>query len=109
MNIHFSGCTNSCSQYSIADIGFIGGKTKGENDEMEEAYMLHLGGSIGNNPSFTHSVLKVKADVCGPIVEKLANHYYAKKADGQTFRDFYKDYEKEQVADLVGIAISKGD
>jgi len=51
----------------------------------------------------------VKADVCGPIVEKLANHYYAKKADGQSFRDFYKDYEKEQVADLVGIAISKGD
>ena len=109
INIHFSGCTNSCSQYSIADIGFIGGKTKGENDEMEEAYMLHLGGSIGNNPSFTHSVLKVKADTCGPIVEKLANHYYAKKTKDQSFRDFYKDYEKEQVADLLGIAISKGE
>jgi ferredoxin-nitrite reductase len=109
INIHFSGCPNSCSQYSIADIGFIGGKTKGENDVMEEAYVLHLGGSIGNNPSFTRSSVKVKADECGSVVEKLSNHYYSNKKAGESFRDFYLSYEKEQVADLLGIVLPKSE
>jgi ferredoxin-nitrite reductase len=107
INIHFSGCPNSCSQYSIADIGFIGGKTKGENDQMEEAYILHLGGSIGNNPSFTRSTVKVKADECGVIVEKLINYYHSNKKTDESFRDFYQNYEKEQIGELLGIATAK--
>jgi ferredoxin-nitrite reductase len=105
INIHFSGCPNACSQYSIADIGFIGGKTRGENEEMEEAYVLHLGGSIGNDPSFTRSTVKVKADECGVVVEKLVSHYRSNKINGTSFRDFYKNYEKEQVAEVLGIVL----
>lgn len=106
INIHFSGCPNSCSQYSIADIGFIGGKTRGANDEMEEAYMLHLGGAIGNNPSFTRNVAKVKADDCGVVVEKLAENYYANRKNGQSFRDYYQTFEKEDVHKVIGVAIT---
>ena len=76
---------------------------------MEEAYVLHLGGSIGNNPSFTRSSVKVKADECGMIVEKLSNHYYTSKKNGESFRDFYQSYEKEQVADLLGIVLNKSE
>ncbi len=49
--IHLSGCSASCAQPQIADIGLRGAVHKGES-ALDEAYDVGLGGSLGPNAGF---------------------------------------------------------
>ncbi|WP_027480731.1 nitrite/sulfite reductase [Deinococcus pimensis] len=42
VTINLTGCSNACTRYQVADLGFMGANHLGE-----EVYMVHLGGSIG--------------------------------------------------------------
>jgi ferredoxin-nitrite reductase len=46
VNIHLTGCPNSCAQHHIADIGLLAAKID-QGDEMIEGYDLHVGGGAG--------------------------------------------------------------
>jgi ferredoxin-nitrite reductase len=48
LNIHLTGCPNSCAQHYIGDIGLLGSKTQGsDDDDAAEAYHIHVGGGFG--------------------------------------------------------------
>ncbi|MDQ2801534.1 MAG: NirA family protein, partial [Pseudomonadota bacterium] len=46
INIHLTGCHNSCAQHYIADIGLLGAKVD-QGEEEVEGYDLHVGGGAG--------------------------------------------------------------
>ena len=51
IRMHFSGCSASCAQPQIADIGFRG-DTAHVGDRMEEAVDIGMGGSLGLDAGF---------------------------------------------------------
>jgi ferredoxin-nitrite reductase len=56
IRIHFSGCSASCAQPQIADIG-LRGDTAHVGDEIVEAVDISLGGSLGTDGAFGRWVI----------------------------------------------------
>ncbi len=48
LNIHLTGCPNSCAQHYIGDIGLLGTKIQATEDgDQAEAYHINVGGGFG--------------------------------------------------------------
>ena len=48
INIHLTGCPNSCAQHYIGDIGLVGTKVQvSEDGDQVEGYHIHVGGGFG--------------------------------------------------------------
>ncbi len=82
ITINVNGCPNSCARFQLADIGLKGSITGGG-----EGFQVHLGGSLGTDPSFGRKLrgLKVTADGLPDYVERVLRHYLAGRADGEPF------------------------
>jgi sulfite reductase (ferredoxin) len=102
VRINVNGCPNSCARYQIADIGLMGcvvgekitvidhdGQPTTERRKIE-AFLVHLGGQLGDERAFGRKVrgVKVPASELGPYVETLIRRYRAQKNDGETFAGF---------------------
>ena len=89
--ISVTGCPNNCAQYSIADIGLVGCKVRGnDSDEMQDAFRIFLGGRLCNNAQFGKALegrfLHKDIEV---TVGSLLEYYLINKInDNETFRDF---------------------
>jgi len=71
INIHLTGCHNSCAQHYIGDIGLIGAKVERGEDEVE-GYDLHVGGGAGVEQGIGRLVRpKVAHDEVAPLVLNL--------------------------------------
>ncbi len=59
VRINISGCTNSCGQHHIADIGFHGAERRAHG-RPAPGYQLLLGGHVGNTEiEFGHRALRL--------------------------------------------------
>jgi ferredoxin-nitrite reductase len=57
LRVHFAGCSSSCAQHQIADVG-IEGVLKKVDGEFVEAMDIRIGGRLGPEPRFGEVVLK---------------------------------------------------
>jgi sulfite reductase (ferredoxin) len=48
VTINLTGCSNACTRYQVADLGFMGSLRKNADGVEEEAYQVHLAGGIGH-------------------------------------------------------------
>ena len=82
ITINVNGCPNSCARFQLADIGLKGSIVNGT-----EGFQVHLGGSLGADPSFGRKLrgLKVTADELPDYVERLLTSYQADRSDGEQF------------------------
>lgn len=110
LNISFSGCPNSCSQYQTADIGLTGTMMvdKSQLDAngkplKVEGYNLLLGAGFGLNPSFGEVIAKkVPADRVHLAIQVLVETYRAQRADeDDTFRMWTTRSEPEFLQKLI--------
>jgi sulfite reductase (ferredoxin) len=82
ITINVNGCPNACARFQLADIGL-----KGSIVDGEEGFQVHLGGSLGADPSFGRKLrgLKVTADGLPDYVERLLRNFQANRADDEQF------------------------
>jgi sulfite reductase (ferredoxin) len=82
ISINVNGCPNSCARFQVADIGL-----KGSIVDGGEGFQVHLGGSLGEDPSFGRKLrgLKVTADGLADYVERVLRNYLADRQDGEQF------------------------
>ncbi len=82
VTINVNGCPNACARFQLADIGL-----KGSIVDGTEGFQVHLGGSLGADPSFGRKLrgLKVTADALPDYVERLLRNYQSGRADGEQF------------------------
>jgi ferredoxin-nitrite reductase len=75
VRLHFSGCSASCAQPQIADIGFRG-ETAQLPDRISEAVDIGLGGSLGTEAGFVDWVEGAKPvdDVPDSLVRILRRY-----------------------------------
>jgi ferredoxin-nitrite reductase len=90
LNIHVTGCPNSCAQHKIGDIGLLGTGVETEDEEMVEGYDVFVGGGFGGERGLGQKLFaKVMAADIPPTVEKVMRAYHANRQSGdETFQAF---------------------
>ena len=101
VNIHLTGCPNSCAQHFIGDIGLLGTKVAVGEDEVE-GYHIFVGGGYGARQDIGRGIYpSVPAAECGPVIERMLKGYLANRADDEeTFQDFVKRHPTEALKSL---------
>jgi ferredoxin-nitrite reductase len=101
INIHLTGCPNSCAQHYIGDIGLLGTKVA-VDDDMVEGYHIFLGGGYGPDQDIGREIHRnVKAEEAPLLIERMLRGYLAARLGNQeTFREFCKRYSTEALAEL---------
>jgi sulfite reductase (ferredoxin) len=92
ITINVNGCPNSCARFQIADIGL-----KGSIVDGQEGFQVHLGGSLGMDPSFGRKLrgLKVTADGLNDYVERLLRNFQNDRAAGEPFAQWVRRADEE--------------
>jgi len=85
VNIHFTGCPNSCAQHYMGDIGLLGAKTS----DGREAYHVCVGGGFGKHQAVGRPVFQaVSFEELKPLVEKILLVYLKSRMAGESFQAF---------------------
>jgi len=90
VNIHFTGCPNSCAQHYMGDIGLLGAKTS----DGREAYHVCVGGGFGKHQAVGRPVFQAVAfEELKPLVEKILLVYLKSRLAGESFQAFTARYD----------------
>ncbi|HEX5289998.1 MAG TPA: nitrite/sulfite reductase [Streptosporangiaceae bacterium] len=95
ITINVNGCPNSCARFQLADIGL-----KGSIVDGQEGFQVHLGGSLGTDPSFGRKLRGLKVTSAGltDYVERVLRNYQADRADGEAFATWARRADQELLA-----------
>jgi ferredoxin-nitrite reductase len=109
IRMHFSGCSASCAQPQIADIGFRGETAKTE-DALVEGVDIGLGGSLGHDAAFIDWVegAKPAEDVPDALVA-VFEKFKEERREGERFHEWARRRpNKELRAALRGAGRNRG-
>ena len=106
VNIHVTGCHNSCAQHYIADIGLLGAKVERGEDTVE-GYDLHIGGGAGPQQAIGRLVRPgIAADALPPVVLGLLQAWMGGRAEGQGFQAWSAAQSDAELAALCGMGVA---
>ncbi|MBK5288867.1 MAG: nitrite/sulfite reductase [Acidimicrobiia bacterium] len=88
VRVNISGCTNSCGQHHIADIGFMGFERRAHG-RAAPGYQMLLGGRVGEMEiQFGDKATKVPAKTASTAVVRVVGQFAGERTAGETFRDW---------------------
>jgi ferredoxin-nitrite reductase len=88
VRMHFSGCSASCAQPQIADVGFRG-ETAHRGDAIVEGVDVGLGGSLGTDAAFIDWVEGARpVDEVPDALVRLVGRWRAERRDGEAFHQW---------------------
>jgi ferredoxin-nitrite reductase len=88
LRVHFAGCSSSCAQHQIADVG-IEGVLKKFDGEFVEAMDIRIGGHLGENARFGEVVIrKVPHWELNETLLRIFDLYEQHHDEGEDFRAF---------------------
>jgi ferredoxin-nitrite reductase len=96
INIHLTGCPNSCAQHYVGDIGLVGTKVQvSEEGDQVEGYHVVVGGGFGPDAMCGREIYRdVKAEDAPKTVERLLKTYLAhRSASDESFLTFTRRHE----------------
>ncbi|WIM09941.1 NirA family protein [Enhydrobacter sp.] len=105
INVHLTGCPNSCAQHYVGDIGLVGARVATGKDETVDGYHVVIGGSYGSDARVGREFTRGIAAVDMPrFIERLLTAYLAHRAGPEeTFRQFASRHDDETLHRLVGV------
>jgi ferredoxin-nitrite reductase len=107
VNVHLTGCPNSCAQHYIGDIGLIACRVPvaADSDDTVEGFHLHVGGGFGVDAAIAREVCRdVKVEDCPELVARLLKAYLANRSHaGETFLEFSRRTELAALLAMLGI------
>ncbi len=111
LKLHVTGCTNSCGQAWIADIGLEGKKIK-KDGVMVDAFYFCVGGAVGEHAGIARQIgYRAAAEDCPEAIERLLRGYLYGRTDGENLRAYFRrktDAElREQLAGAVVAAVER--
>ena len=88
INIHLTGCPNSCAQHYMGDIGLLGAKVKVAGESMD-GYHVFVGGGFGERQAIGRQVFQgISCNDLKPTLEKMLKGYLRHRTEGETFQSF---------------------
>ena len=83
---NISGCTNSCGQHHISDIGFMGVERRAHG-KPAPGYQMLLGGYVGQESiHFGEKALRLPAKSAPEAVVRVVGRFAEEREAGETFR-----------------------
>ncbi len=107
LRLHVTGCTNSCGQSWIADLGLEGKKIK-KDGKMVDAFYFCVGGALGEYAGIARQIgFRAAAEDCPEAVERLLRGYLAKRDGEENLRAFFRRTSDEELRALLhGAAVA---
>jgi sulfite reductase beta subunit-like hemoprotein len=85
VRVNISGCTNSCGQHHISDIGFVGVERRAHG-RAAPGYQMLLGGRVGNTEiEFGQKALRLPAKRASAATVRVVGRFAAERDAGETF------------------------
>jgi sulfite reductase beta subunit-like hemoprotein len=85
VRINISGCTNSCGQHHISDIGFFGAERRAHG-QSAPGYQMLLGGHVGQTQvEFGQKALRLPAKNVSQAVVAVVGRFAGEREAGETF------------------------
>ncbi len=108
IKLHVTGCTNSCGQSWIADIGLEGKKIK-KDGKMVDAFYFCVGGAVGKYAAIARQIgFRAAAEDCPEAIERLLRAYLAARNPGEDLRAYFARTDDESLrAQLNGTYIAR--
>ncbi|MFG1346946.1 NirA family protein [Xanthobacter autotrophicus DSM 431] len=106
VNIHVTGCHNSCAQHYIGDIGLIGARVPVNDDgDTVDGFHLLVGGGFGSEAAIARELYRdVKAEEAPVVVERLLKSWLDHRQDGEAFAHFTRRLDPDALKALVEAA-----
>jgi sulfite reductase (ferredoxin) len=101
IRVHVNGCPNSCARFQVADIGLMSALARRPDGTRSDAFLVHLGGGMGNGDSFGRKVkgVKVFAEDAADYVETLVRRYRTRRGpDTPSFTEFVRGLDDDELA-----------
>jgi ferredoxin-nitrite reductase len=101
LNIHLTGCPNSCAQHYVGDIGLLATKVDKSEEEEIEGYHILIGGGSGVEAKLGREVYRsIPADEVPQHIEAMLRGFLAHRALGETFQTFTNRHSAEELTHL---------
>jgi ferredoxin-nitrite reductase len=98
VNIHFTGCPNSCAQHYCGDLGFVGTKLP----DGAEGYHLVLGGGMDHEQGIARELFRgIRATELNPLAEKILTTYEAQKQRGESFVTWARRHSVKELQEIL--------
>jgi sulfite reductase beta subunit-like hemoprotein len=88
IRINISGCTNSCGQHHISDIGFHGAERRAHG-RPAPGYQMLLGGHVGDTEiEFGHRALRLPAKAAAEATVRVVGRFADERNPGEAFANW---------------------
>jgi sulfite reductase beta subunit-like hemoprotein len=88
VRVNISGCTNSCGQHHISDIGFFGLERRAHG-RAAPGYQMLLGGRVADMEiAFGEKATKLPAKAASQAVVRVVGRFASERSAGETFADW---------------------
>ncbi|MES2694521.1 MAG: NirA family protein [Verrucomicrobiota bacterium] len=97
VNIHFTGCPNSCAQHYCGDVGLVGAKLS----DGTEGYHIVLGGGMDHEQGIAREIFRgVRATEVNALLENVLTTYETKKNRGETFVQWSRRHSVKELQEF---------
>jgi ferredoxin-nitrite reductase len=105
INIHMTGCPNSCAQHYVGDVGLLGVKV---GADMEEGYTIVVGGGAGSEQALAREIYPMvpMPEVPGTI-ERMLRGYLAHRREREPFREFCCRHDMAELTRIFDTATAE--
>jgi sulfite reductase (ferredoxin) len=106
IKLHVTGCTNSCGQHWIADIGLEGKKIKKDGQSVDAFYFC-VGGAVGKYARTARPLgYRAAADEVPAAIERMLRAYLLARAENEDLRSYFARTDDETLrAQLAGTVV----
>lgn len=100
INIHLTGCPNSCAQHYVGDIGLQGVKVS-VSGESVEGYHIVFGGGTGARAGIAKEVFQGISFAEVPrLLERALKIYLERRWPGESFAEFTRRHEVKELQEM---------
>jgi ferredoxin-nitrite reductase len=98
INIHLTGCPNSCAQHYVGDIGLLATNVEKSEDEEVEGYHVVVGGGSGAELELGREICRsVPAEEVPQRIEAMLRAYLAQRRPSESFHEFTNRHSVEEL------------
>jgi len=101
INIHLTGCPNSCAQHYIGDIGMVGAKVTSHGEQVE-GYHIVLGGKCVGGQTIAREIFHgIPFSEIPPLLEGVLRTYLDRRQHkNETFAEFTARHSVKELQEL---------
>lgn len=103
VNIHLTGCPNSCAQHYIGDIGLLGAKIE-RGEETVDGFRLVTGGGWGDDARIGRDLdVAVASEEVPQVIERMLRAWLDRRQNGEGFAAFTRRHDPDTLRALFAL------